>query len=189
MDEKTTPTGQQTSIERKADVKFFDPSRWAQVEDLSSSGSVIQTQMLAEMIEKKIKDNLGVEFKVGIWDETDLARKIQDGWEVVTPEHWAEFEEWNKVTAARHGLQLVDGGLLMPNHGWICILPKDLAFRLWMSRQKRIQAGLTATLGSALDAADPEAKAEGKIKVTFSRAGQKDSEVAKMMTEQPEPTE
>ena len=78
MDEKTTPTGQQTSIERKADVKFFDPSRWAQVEDLSSSGSVIQTQMLAEMIEKKIKDALGVEFKVGIWDEGSVRSSHQE---------------------------------------------------------------------------------------------------------------
>ena len=189
MGEQNPVVTQQTAVEKAPDVKWLDPSRWTKIEDESSSGWIVATMAAAQLIENAIYDALKVKFKVAFWDNEDLPKKIQEGWEVLSREHWSEFQEWNKVTAARHGLQEVDGGLLMPNHGWICIMPADLAYRNWVSRQKRVHAGLEASMGSALENAPAEAKPEGQIQVTFTRAGHKDSEVAKLHSEQPRPTD
>ena len=158
---------------------YLDPARWGELEDQSASGSIIKTQSVCQMIEEKMPG-----FRCGVWDDEDLHYKIRDGWEVVTPEHWKEVEDWNETVASRHGIAVQDGGLLLPNHGWICIMPKDLQYRRWKRQREREEARIVQTFKAVQSNVPPEAKAEGKLEIKMTRAGQRDADVASMLNEQ-----
>jgi hypothetical protein len=186
-DKTTAPATMPTAIPKADKVKFLDPHRWEGIEDESASGTLIKTRRLCQYVHDAILEATGNKFRVGIFDDNDVNFHIEIGWEILTPNHWTEWEAWNNHTAARHGLVLQDGGLLMPNHGWVCVIPEEKVAKWYKAKRLRDEERTKMALGSSFAAVPAAGRAEGKLQLTSSRpskTGQVDVEVAKMVAEQ-----
>lgn len=104
----------------------LDAKIWEKI-PLASNRGFNPMVHLTEVIEKTFPG-----FTAGFFSEDDLeARRVTEGYVILTPVHWADHSEYNEKVALRFGLTEKNGGLTWRGL-YICVRPKD-----WGERRRR----------------------------------------------------
>ncbi len=179
-------SGLPVSVPRKPGQSLFDRARWDELESRSSSGrDLVRTLHFRAWLQRQILEAKKVLFDVAFYDDVDIVKMVAEGWEVLTPEHWNEFTQFNKVVAGRQGVTLRDGGLLFGNHGWICVRPADQAARIALRRKEARENRLHQSIKGIGDTMPRAARAQGSMKIEVSdpTKGDLDHETASLANE------
>jgi len=108
----------------------LDKTIWDKI-PVNSSKGFDPLFYLAQVIEKTFPG-----FEPGFFSDEDVeSRRVEEGYIVLTKEHWVDVADWNERVALRYGIREENGGLRWKNL-YICVRPKD-----WGARRqaKKIQ--------------------------------------------------